>query len=111
MLYDRAGKVITLEEWVALVDRVVEDLRAGVPDAERYKVVGRTEVADSLVSTVWLGTDYNAADDGPPIIFETMIFGGPLDQMTWRYATEAQAKAGHVAAVAEAESAALRHAD
>jgi hypothetical protein len=62
--------------------------------------VARTAVApDSLVSTVFLGLDHNWGD-GPRQLFETMVFGGPLDQECVRYATWAQAEAGHQAMVA-----------
>ena len=49
------------------------------------------------VSTVFLGIDH-AFGDGPPELFETMIFGGEHDYETWRYATWDQAEAGHEAA-------------
>lgn len=49
------------------------------------------------VSTVWLGLDhgFSFVDGGPPVIFETMIFGGPLDQYQERYCTVQQAMNGH----------------
>jgi hypothetical protein len=57
--------------------------------------VASTELApDSLVSTVFLGLDHSWGH-GPRQIFETMVFGGPLDQQCVRYATWAQAEAGH----------------
>jgi hypothetical protein len=48
------------------------------------------------VSTVWLGLNHNYIG-GPPLIFETMLFGPKsLDTLDMdRYATEAQAIAGH----------------
>lgn len=58
------------------------------------KRVGRTEVGEASVSTVFLGVDHSFGD-GPPLWFETMIFGGPFDQETWRYTTWAEAEAGH----------------
>ena len=53
------------------------------------------------VSTVFLGYDLNFSTGGPPILFETMVFGGRLDQ-EWeceRYTTWDDAKAGHDAMV------------
>jgi predicted cobalt transporter CbtA len=52
------------------------------------------------VSTVWIGIDHRFGDDGPPLIFETMVFNraegwGELD--CERYSTEAEAVAGHAA--------------
>ena len=50
------------------------------------------------VSTVWLGLDHNFGMQGPPLIFETMVFPkegewGELDCR--RYSTEEEALAGH----------------
>ena len=51
------------------------------------------------VSTVHLPTDHNFALGGPPLIFETMVFGGPADGYVMRYATESAALRGHRRAV------------
>jgi hypothetical protein len=47
------------------------------------------------VSTVFLGLDHRFGDSGPPLIFETMIFGGEHDQYQERYSTWEEAEAGH----------------
>jgi len=47
------------------------------------------------VSTTFMGIDHNYMPSGPPILFETMIFGGPHDQYTERYATWDEAERGH----------------
>lgn len=47
------------------------------------------------VSTVFLGLDHNYSQKGPPILFETMIFGGKYDQEMRRYATWEEAEEGH----------------
>lgn len=68
--------------------------------------VALTKVGVSEVSTVFLGLDHNLSGEGPPLIYETMVFGGKLDGNTWRYSTRAQAVRGHgeaVMAVAEIE--------
>jgi len=91
--YDRAGNPITMEEW----DKGFE-----LPHDEREKLlrVALTEIAEDIrVSTVWLGLDHNGLG-GPPHIFETMVFGGPLDGEQWRYSTEAAAIRGHGQVVA-----------
>lgn len=70
------------------------------------KVVNRTTVDDADVSTVFLGINHQWGD-GPPLIFETMIFGGEYDQFQRRWTTRAQAVAGHdqvVAALREGRS-------
>lgn len=51
------------------------------------------------VSTVWLGLNHQWGD-GPPILWETMIFGGPHDAYQERYSSHADAVAGHAKAVA-----------
>lgn len=58
---------------------------------------------DVRVSTVFLGLDHGFGSDGPPILFETMIFGGPHDQFMDRYATRDEAIAGHAKALALAK--------
>lgn len=56
------------------------------------------------VSTVFLGLDHNFGD-GPPVFFETMVFGGPLDGEGERYSTWQEAEAGHRAIVDRVRSA------
>jgi len=51
------------------------------------------------VSTVFLGLDHNFHIDKPPILYETMIFGGKYDQYQDRYETVEQAIVGHLYAV------------
>jgi hypothetical protein len=54
----------------------------------------RDTVGESIVSTVFIPLDHSF-DDGDPVLFETLIFGGPLADEGERYHTKAQAKAGH----------------
>jgi hypothetical protein len=56
---------------------------------------------DVRVSTVFLGLDMNIFSEGPPLLFETMVFvnGVAVDQE--RYSTWAEAEEGHEKAVAE----------
>jgi len=89
--YDRQGNPLTFMEWASST-------------AERR--VAYTKVGDTTISTVWLGLDHQFGD-GPPLIFETMVFEGPLNEEQIRYSTEAQAVAGHdqmVALVREAQA-------
>jgi len=88
--YSRQGRELSLMEWALSYENMTEEARR----------VARTALdGEVVVSTVWLGLDHQWAPAGPPLIFETMIFGGPLDGETWRYATEEQALAGHAYAV------------
>ena len=48
------------------------------------------------VSTVFLGLNHNWREDGPPILWETIVFGGELDEQTDRCAgSREQAEAMH----------------
>lgn len=69
---------------------------------KRDRVIEKTTYKDINVSTVFLGLDHNTtiADtfnlkEYKPILFETMVFGGELDEKQIRYATYGQAKIGH----------------
>lgn len=46
------------------------------------------------VSTVFLGIDHNFLG-GPPLVFETMIFGGRRHEYQQRYSTYDEAERGH----------------
>jgi hypothetical protein len=50
--------------------------------------------AKVYVSTVFLGLDHSFGE-GPPQLFETMIFGGEHDEYQERYSTWDEAEAGH----------------
>ena len=56
--------------------------------------VASTTIGESRVSTVFLGIDHSYGD-GPPLLFETMVFEGPLDQEQDRCSTWEQAEAMH----------------
>jgi len=62
--------------------------------------VADEKVGDVRISTVFLGLDH-AFGGGPPLLFETMVFGGEHDQEMDRYTTWEQAEAGHKAMVAK----------
>jgi hypothetical protein len=79
--FDWNAREISLEQWMALRMR---PFHVGLTDLGR---LGR-------VSTVWLGLDHGFGS-GPPVIFETMVFGGPLDQEMERYCTWESAVTGH----------------
>jgi hypothetical protein len=69
--------------------------------------VALTELPGGVeVSTVWLGLDHNFGA-GPPLIYESMVFGGPLDHVQQRYPNRVAALAGHDQLVAAARDAAV----
>ena len=39
--------------------------------------------------------------EGPPVLFETMIFGGPTDEDQWRYISMEEAIVGHELALSD----------
>jgi hypothetical protein len=110
--YDRKGRPIDMATWA----RLVED--------RDYSVVAQHWVRGWMVSTVWLGLNHNYTMQGPPVIFETMIFAPKdvtvgrqdedweagedaftttardLNQYQERYPTEDAAQAGHDRALA-----------
>lgn len=59
---------------------------------------------DVLVSTVFLGFDHQWDDGEPPLLFETMIFGGKHNETLERCSTWDQAVAGHASLLALAKS-------
>lgn len=89
MYFNRKGEPIGIEE----AGRLSMDLA--------YKVVAQEDVLTSdgdllWVSTVWLGLNHNYFRDGPPLIFETMVFQeGMDDEYLQRYPTEESALEGH----------------
>ena len=66
--------------------------------ATAYNLRGNVRVA-----TVFLGVDYHFSSSlvsRVPLLFETRVFGGPLDHAKDRYTTRADALAGHAAILA-----------
>jgi hypothetical protein len=64
------------------------------------RIVKQDTVLDDRVSTVFLGLDHNYYREGPPILWETMVFGGPHDGYQMRYSSKEEALLGHDLAVA-----------
>ena len=86
--FDRNGEPIDRDTW----SRLSAD--------HEYKRVALEKFDGGVeVSTVWLGLNHQWDDNRPPLIFETMVFGGKLDGEQWRYTTEEQAIKGHAMVV------------
>jgi hypothetical protein len=86
--YARDGTPITFGQWTVLFQRF-----------EAYRIVRQTWThSGAWISTVWMGLDH-AFGQGAPLIFETMAFHEGEDLECDRYATEAEAVAGHEAIV------------
>lgn len=65
------------------------------------RVVRQDSIHGVRVSTVFLGLDHYYPRDAPhePVLWETMIFGGPKDRYLRRYTSLEAAKAGHIEAM------------
>jgi hypothetical protein len=97
ILLDRVPIAVDMETWAAWFCEF-ENRR-----------VARDQIDDKCrVSTIFMGLDHNFFGRGDPILFETLICGGPLDGEQWRYATYAEAERGHAEAVSQARIAAAR---
>ena len=82
LFYDQDGNPIDLRTFAELAE-------------SHQRVVAYSLVGDVEVLTVWLGVNHNFIGIGPPIIFETKIFGGEHHLRMARYATKEGARAGH----------------
>jgi len=58
--------------------------------------VAQTYIGIAMVSTVFLGLDHSFWE-GPPLLFETMVFGGACDGDMERCTTWSEAEAQHSA--------------
>lgn len=95
MTYILEGKKVVLcnsfAKWAAWMNN---------PNADQLKRVAETLVEQIRISTVFLGLNHgDSFPGGPPMVFETMIFGGAHNHRQWRYATWEEAEAGHAVAV------------
>ena len=91
-----------MSDWYMLDENhnpVKTDMMVAAARMEEDRTVAKTTGGEPLVSTVFLGLDHQWGY-GPPLVFETMLFDGPEDGYQERYATWAEAEAGHERAVA-----------
>lgn len=75
-----------------------EDTKEWGKQFEKNRHVGDDTIDLVRISTVFLGLDHQWGD-GPPLLFETMIFGGPHDQYQMRCSTWDEAIKQHVETV------------
>ncbi len=80
--FDRKGSPMATKEWAVAYGDV------------EGRTIGDDIIEGQHVSTIWRGLDRQAGE-GPPLIFETMIFGGSHNGYCERYPTEREALAGH----------------
>lgn len=89
-----------MSDYYKLVDRVAvpcsaEEGLLGWRDPAQRRVA-LTYIGDVKISTVFMPLNHQWGD-GPPLIFETMVFGGPLDEEQERCSTWSEAEAMHEA--------------
>jgi hypothetical protein len=78
--------LLTWGRWMQTADRhVAQDL----DEADEHRTI--------RVSTVFLGLDHDWLGTGPPVLWETLVFGGVLDGEMRRYTSRAEALRGHQA--------------
>ena len=86
--YDIEGNPISTKTWATLW----EDMD--------YRTIAKTKFecrsGPAEVSTVWLGTNHNFVENGPPIIFESLVFCRCESEDMFRYATKEEAAVGHM---------------
>lgn len=94
ILQDGKSVEVPAPEWAQWMNRI------GLGRVIKSDLVTVAEYDDQVrVSTVFLGMDHSFSDNAPPVLWETMIFGGKYDQFQNRYTSQEDALAGHARAV------------
>jgi len=94
-----------MEGLYILVDKVPVQVTKMEDWIENFKsnekrIVKQDSIGDVFVSTIFLAIDHSfSRGEGPPILFETMIFRGIHDQYQERYSTWEEAEEGHERAI------------
>lgn len=94
-------RLIDYSEWYYLIGKVPIPLPRGVfPTPPMSRRVAFTRIGGAVVSTAFLQLDHaftweGGPPKGRPILFEMMVFGGPLDGEQERYHTWREAEIGH----------------
>jgi len=91
-----AGKYILDHDGRAVAEPDILKWGEWFRTSERH--LAEDQIGEVCISTVFLGLDHQFGD-GPPLLWETMIFGGEHDQYQERYSTREEALAGHQAAL------------
>jgi hypothetical protein len=105
VLVGRTPNAAELWTWAKAFENRWTVKRAGGKDPW---LVGHDELEGCNVSTIFLGLDHNWSGRGDPVLFETLVFGGPLADEMMRYCTYAEAERGHAEMVTQARIAVAR---
>jgi len=97
-ILDDAGEPVPVDDVMVWAQWFEEARRTRANIIAQDRDERRGNEPEVLVSTVFLGLDHNLFGVGPPILWETMILGGPLDGYQRRYSTRAAALEGHAVA-------------
>jgi hypothetical protein len=94
--------VLAWAQWYRTHDRVLTRDKVGNEPGRASPggagAGGVSPPSQAVVSTVFLAVDHGFAwppGSAPPLLYETMIFGGDYDQHQERYASRPEALAGH----------------
>lgn len=92
--YGLDGLPISYEE----ANELIGDIKARTVGYDELEIDGE----QVEVSTVFLVLDHSlTAEEHTPVLFETLVSGGPHDMEVWRYATREDAVAGHAEVLAQ----------
>jgi hypothetical protein len=87
---------IDAEHNIRRVDSMEEWCRYYSANGDKNRIVAQTEEGEILISTIFTGLNRNwLRPDEPPVLFETMVFGGEFSEVTVRYSTYEEALQGH----------------
>jgi hypothetical protein len=97
LYYNMNGEPVSLDERMDIWKGTNDDIMAGRRVAT--DTILDSESREHFVSTVLLGLDHSFGE-GPPLIFETMVFCHHDDPCEWsdwqdRYSSKESAEAGH----------------
>jgi hypothetical protein len=62
---------------------------------DRVSCIATTQTSHATVSTRFLAVNLTLSKNDPPLLFETKVKGGWMDGQWERFATPAEARAGH----------------
>lgn len=89
---DDRGEPLAIDDLMAWADWFEHSGRERVLAQDRDEAPGAPDVT---VSTVFLGLNHQWWEDGPPILWETMILGGIHNGYQARYTSREEALVGH----------------
>jgi hypothetical protein len=68
-------KYVLMNKMPVLCDDILEWSK----NYEQNRIIKQEYILNIFISTIFLGLDHNFFNNGPPILWETMVFGGKLN--------------------------------